>query len=246
MKNSQAMESSAKPEYFGRDLEAMSFAVNYHNWIIDEFKPYLGASVAEVGAGTGNFTELLIASNPGIQHLVAFEPSANMYPLLEARLAGAEHTSTLNSFFGDASHQSENEFDSVIYVNVLEHVADDARELSNVYSSLGVGGHVLVFVPALSLLFSDLDRRLGHYRRYHKSELIRIIESAGFVTTKVKYLDFAGLLPWYVAFVLLKRSISGSNVASYDKLVVPVMRRLEGIVEPPIGKNLLIVGRKTV
>jgi 16S rRNA A1518/A1519 N6-dimethyltransferase RsmA/KsgA/DIM1 with predicted DNA glycosylase/AP lyase activity len=71
--------------YFGRDLEAMSFAENYHNWIIDEYKPYLGANVAEVGAGTGNFTELLLASETQIQKLVAYEPSSNMYPILEKR-----------------------------------------------------------------------------------------------------------------------------------------------------------------
>jgi 16S rRNA A1518/A1519 N6-dimethyltransferase RsmA/KsgA/DIM1 with predicted DNA glycosylase/AP lyase activity len=71
------MDSSERPQYFGRDLEAMSFAVNYHRWIIREFKPYLGRRAAEVGAGAGNFTALLLEH---LDAVTAFEPSANMFP----------------------------------------------------------------------------------------------------------------------------------------------------------------------
>jgi SAM-dependent methyltransferase len=238
------MKSDEQLAYFGRDLEAMSFVVNYHNWIIDEFKPYFGASVAEVGAGTGNFTKLLISSNANIKCLVAFEPSSNMYPLLEESLAGVKQIKTINCFFSDKYDKSEKGFDSVMYINVLEHTEGDEKELSYVYQSLKSGGHALVFVPALSWLYGDLDKKLGHYRRYHKRELITLVKSAGFNIVRVKYLDFAGIIPWYVAFVLLKRSITGSNVSLYDKLVIPLMRRIERIITPPIGKNLLLVGKK--
>ena len=236
------MKSDEKPEYFGRDLEAMSFAVNYHNWIIDEFEPYFGAIVAEVGAGTGNFTELLIAKN--IKSIVAFEPSANMYPLLEERLAGARQVKTVNCFFGDGCNNSQNGFDSVIYVNVLEHIEDDEKELFYVHRSLRIGGHILILVPALSWLYSNLDKNIGHFRRYHKQGLVRLIETAGFNIIKVKFFDIFGIVPWYFAFVLLKKSMTGDDVSLYDRLVVPIMQKIEGIVTPPIGKNLLLVAKK--
>lgn len=132
------MTTEEKPTYFGRDLEAMSFANNYHNWIIDEFRPYFGSEVAEVGAGTGNFSKLLVAAD--IKHLVAFEPSANMYPLLENRMETFKHVKTVNGFFGNECHNHEDAFDSVAYVNVLEHIEKDSEELSYVRRTLRKGG----------------------------------------------------------------------------------------------------------
>ena len=238
----QAMRFTEDPKYFGRDLKAMSFATNYHNWIIDEFENYLGVNVAEVGAGSGNFSNLLIARQ--VKHLVAFEPSANMYPLLEDRFGQLNRVETVNRFFCDVCDKYENSFDSVIYVNVLEHIEYDEKELSCVYKSLRQQGYILIFVPALSWLYSDLDKKLGHFRRYHKENLVGLIKNAGFNIIKVKYFDFTGIIPWYITFVLLKKSISGGNVSLYDRLVVPFMRKIEGVIKPPIGKNLLLVGRK--
>jgi len=103
---------------------------------------------------------------------------------------------------------------------------------------------VLIFVPALSWLFSDLDRHLGHFRRYHKRRFVELVESARFSVVDVRYFDVVGIFFWYLAFTLLRRPISGGNVSLYDRAVVPIMRRVETLVPPMIGKNLLLVGRK--
>lgn len=100
----------------------MSFAKNYHKWIIDEFKLYLGQTVAEVGAGTGKFSELMIEP---ITQLVAFEPSKNMYPLLKERFFKNLRVETINSTFSREYTKLEGCFDSIIYVNVLEHIEKD-------------------------------------------------------------------------------------------------------------------------
>ncbi len=236
------MKSDNKRKYFGKDLEAMSFARNYHQWVLDEFKGYLGDRLAEVGAGSGNFSQLLIAED--IRHLVAFEPSANMYPILQDRLQGHKHVEMVNDFFGDAYHHYTNHFDTILYNNVLEHVEDDKRELFYVHQALRDQGYLLVFVPALSWLYSDFDRHLGHFRRYHKQDLVDLVKTARFNIIKVKYFDLAGIIPWYIAFVLLKQSITGGSVSLYDRFMVPIMRRIEGIIPPPIGKNLLLVAQK--
>lgn len=236
------MSSKATLQYFGRDLEAMSFAENYHKWIVDEFRPYLGDSVAEIGAGTGNFSKFLVAAE--IKSLVAFEPSGNMYPLLKEHFKNNKKVDTVPAFLKDAVKNYQDSFDSVVYVNVLEHVEDDEKELSYVFAALKEKGHLLLFVPALSWLYSKLDRNLGHYRRYHKNALAKLVQNAGFSIVKVKYFDFVGILPWFIAFVLLQQSITGDSVALYDKFVVPVMRVAEGVISPPIGKNLLLVGKK--
>lgn len=228
------------PQYFGKDLEAMSFAKNYHKWILADFLPYLRGMVAEIGAGGGNFSKLVLGT--GIKSLTAFEPSRNMYPLLQKALQGNGRAKTINNYF--CAVTTEKHFDSILYVNVLEHIEDDAAELACAYDALGPNGFLLIFVPALPGLYSELDRQVGHYRRYKRKELVGLVEQAGFSVVKVRYFDVAGIIPWYINFVLLKNAITGGSVSLYDRLVVPVMRVLEGVVPPPIGKNLLLVATK--
>lgn len=224
--------------YPGRELEAMSFAANYHRWIVDEIAPFLGRQVAEVGAGVGSVSRLLLAKP--VERLAAYEPSGNLFPLLARELAGEPRAQPRNAFFGaDAGP-----FDSVLYINVLEHIADDRGELVTAHRSLRPGGHLVVFVPALAWLYSPFDRRIGHQRRYSRGELVGRAEAAGFNVLAARYFDIAGVLPWYVNFVLLKRDLGGAGVALYDRLVVPPMRILERVIRPPIGKNLLLIARR--
>ena len=119
------IESNEKPQYFGRDLEAMSFTVNYHNWIVEEFKPYLGDNVAEVGAGKGNLSKLFIVNT---QKLVAFELSTNMFPLLNECLREDNRVASINNYFGDEYLKYKEHFGSIVYVNVLEHIENDEKE----------------------------------------------------------------------------------------------------------------------
>lgn len=233
---------SNEKTYFGKDLEAMSFARNYHKWVLDEFKNYLGDHVAEVGAGMGSFSEYLL--DAGIEKLVAFEPSTNMYPSLEGKFSGNDKVETINDYFEGKSQRYSDSFDSICYINVLEHIEDDATALSHAYRALHEKGHVLIFVPALSFLYSKLDNKLGHFRRYTKDQLVEVVSSAGFTVKNVKYFDIAGIIPWYIAFVLLKQTAMQSNVSMYDNIVVPVMSKIERVITPPIGKNLVLVGQK--
>ncbi len=159
-------------------------------------------------------------------------------------MVGVNRVKVINGFFSGSNEDQGVGFDSVVYTNVLEHVEHDEQELRNMYSALKPGGHALIFVPALDFLYSEFDRKLGHYRRYHKSGLVKIAREAGFKIEKVKYFDLVGIIPWYIAFVLFKSAISGNSVSLYDKLVIPLMRKLESLIAPPIGKNLLLIAKK--
>jgi SAM-dependent methyltransferase len=229
-------------EYVGDDLVAMAHADTYHRWIADEFRPYLGDRVAEVGAGIGNFSKALLRA--GVRTLFSFEPSDNLYPLLQAALSGSEAVHTIHGYFDEGCRQCGARFDTVVYVNVLEHIEDDGRELSHVHRALARDGHVCIFVPALAWLYGEFDKSLGHFRRYYRKDLAQLVERCGFDIVKMRYFDIAGIVPWYVTLVLLKRSVTARNVLAYDRIVVPLMRAVEGAVPPPVGKNLLCVARK--
>lgn len=220
----------------------MSCAHNYNHWIINEFKPYFGETIAEVGAGCGNFTTYLLETD--VKRLVAFEPDASMFGILQGRMKDNPRVETVQGFFGSHCQNYTGTVDSAIYVNVMEHVPDDKAELGHIHSTIKKGGHVLIFVPALQWLYSEFDKKIGHFRRYHKKSLAELVRSSGFTVEKVKYMDAGGILPWLVAFKWLKLSMSGGKVSLYDKLIIPPERFFEGIIAPPIGKNLMIVGRK--
>jgi SAM-dependent methyltransferase len=234
------MAGEVPNHYPGKELEAMSSAVNYHRWIIDEFAPYLQGDVAEVGAGIGTMSQLILA-NP-VRQLHAFEPSSNMFPKLAEGLRGEPRAVAVNDFFGPK--QAGKGFDTVLYINVLEHVEDDRAELSHAWQALKPGGHLLVFVPALQWLYSEFDRQVGHFRRYARAPLVQHTQAAGFAIETARYFDAAGVIPWYIFFVLLRRSMGDGSVSLYDKVAVPATRFLESIVTPPIGKNILMVARK--
>lgn len=225
----------------------MSFAVRYHRWLLDEFRPYLGKHVVEVGAGTGSFSEMLLACGPSSLSLI--EPS-EMFDELTRNIS-ADTSATSVRFFNSKFESIASELsktqrpDTVIYVNVLEHIEDDDRELTLIHESLCENGRCLIFVPALPSLFSSFDLDIGHFRRYRKLDLEKKIDNAGFKLLKSRYFDIAGIAPWYLKYRLLNsRSMEPGAVNLYDRLCVPVMRRVESIVKPPIGKNILLAAEK--
>jgi SAM-dependent methyltransferase len=226
--------------YSGTELAALDAAKNYHRWVRDIFRPYLGTVVAEVGAGIGSFSKLLLETS--LQRLYALEPSADLYSQLVAGLAHDDRARSLNAFL-DPSRLPE-PVDSIIYNNVLEHIEDDVEELVRANEVLRPGGHLLVFSPAIAWLYSEFDKHVGHHRRYTKRGLVAVAERAGFRIVQARYFDLAGAALWYLAFVLLKLQPRRSSVALYDTVVVPPMRVLESIVPPPIGKNVLLVATK--
>jgi len=235
--------------YVGRDLEAMSFAENYHRWILRLFNPYLGRRLVEVGAGTGSFSELLLER--GAEMLAAVEPSAEMHRALTRRLAGqpargATTVKTYCALFRAVSEQLRAEQpDSILYVNVMEHVRDDEGELAAIEQTLCPGGCLFVFVPALRWLYGSFDEQIGHFRRYAKTELEEKCRRAGLRPILSEYFDCAGIVPWWVKYRVLKSPRLGpGTVKFYDRFVVPAEEALESLIRPPLGKNIILVAEK--
>jgi len=227
----------------GRDLEAMFFAQNYHRWIIDQFRPFIGKIAAEVGGGSGNFSEILMETGL-ISELTIIEPSAEMYQRLKNKMADRRDIKTVQAFLADTAGQYHDYFDTLFYVNVLEHVEKDAKELQLIRDCLRSGGYLCLFVPALSWLYSDFDRDIGHFRRYNKPVLRNLLQDSGFEIVKLKYMDITGVFGWYVFYRLLGKKMKAGEVKFYDKYVVPLMKTAEKLITPPLGKNLLAVARK--
>jgi SAM-dependent methyltransferase len=232
--------------YEGEDLEAMSAAKKYYAWIVHTIKPYLGNHIVEGGAGAGTFSQLLRdVGEP--EHLTLIEPSKKTHAILKDRIVSTDKTKvhTINDYLKGNEKRLKGSADTFVYINVFEHIEDDRKELEMISSSLQKGGHAIIFVPALKMLYSEFDRGIGHYRRYNKARLRSLAEKAGMEVVSMRYMDMAGILPWYVNMVLLKnKNLSPSMVRLYDTFFVPVIRAIESIVQAPVGKNVLLVAKK--
>ena len=135
--------------------------------------------------------------------------------------------------------------DVAVLVNVLEHIEDDRAALAELRRVVRIDGHVLIFVPALRFLYSAFDRAIGHHRRYHKDELIARVEEAGLVVVRARYFDLLGILPWWLVNTLGGRTSLASSLSGlYSRVMVPLMRPIERLVPPPVGKNIILIARR--
>lgn len=229
-------------DYHGDELLATAHARRYNDWILGLIRPALGRVVVEVGAGQGNFTRELLRAGP--ERLVAIEPSSILLPLLRDATADEPRVDvragTLHPLPGDLREAA----DSVVYINVLEHIADDDAELATAIEALRPGGHLVVFVPALPWLNARFDRAIGHHRRYRMDELRDRAADAGFEIETLRWFDLLGVATWAIAVKLLHLQMRPGNVGFYDRFAVPVARLLDRLTGPPIGKSLVLIARK--
>jgi glycosyltransferase involved in cell wall biosynthesis len=222
-------------------LERAGKLDRYNLWIWENIKPWVGERVLEVGAGVGNMTrvmygrDLIVATDIDVRYVHSLENRFARNPTIRVEhldLASDEMLS-LKSF----------EFNSVVCLNVLEHVEDHERAMQRIYDVLLPGGTVLLFVPADQKLYGTMDKQVGHYRRYSREELRRVIESAGFLVNRIRYMNVFGRLGWWFNGQILKRAhLPGGQSRVFD-FFVPVLRKIESD-DPSNGLSLIAVATK--
>jgi 2-polyprenyl-3-methyl-5-hydroxy-6-metoxy-1,4-benzoquinol methylase len=135
--------------------------------------------------------------------------------------------------------------DSCVCLNVLEHIEDDRVALHAMASILGPGGVVVLLVPAFPALYGPIDNNLGHYRRYSRGSIARLAESTGLRIKKAHYMNAIGFFGWWVnAHIFRRGAQSERQIEIFDRYLVPLLSRLEGIVRPPFGQSLFVVLQK--
>ena len=235
--------ADASLDYDGGDLEALFDMPKYQRWIVDAFAVRPSGEAVELGAGIGAVTRHLL---PCVEMLDVIEPSPRLAERLESRY---EHDTrvrifrrTLEHYLGDLPPRSR---DSVVMVNVLEHIEDDRAALREIFRVLRPGGHAMIFVPALPYLFSKMDAALGHKRRYTRSCLNGLARENGYRVVDLRYVDLLGILPWWLLNTICGSTTFDPKLARlYDRIGVPLSQTLESILPPPMGKNLVLVAQR--
>jgi len=161
-------------------------------------------------------------------------------------MGGSDNTTVFAGTFEDWLAEAGDEtYDTIIMINVLEHIEDDVAALAGARRVLRPGGRLIVFVPALQALYSKIDELVGHYRRYHLAPLAGLAEGAGFTIRERGYFDLLGIAPWWLVNTLMGSTSFNPTLAGlYDAVGVPITRVLEPLIRPPVGKNILLIAEK--
>jgi len=228
--------------YPGTELDLFVAAMNWKRYVNSLIGKYIIGDVLEVGSGIGSNTGLL--HHPDHRKWLCLEPDASLFQALKQTIyaCGIDNCYSQNGTI-EALGQ-EQLFDSILYLDVLEHIMKDREEMIKASQHLQIGGYLIILAPAYQWLFTPFDEAIGHYRRYSKSTLKEILpNSIGIV--KLIYIDCVGLLAILGNKLLLKQSQPKlQQIKIWDGLMVPISRRLDSILGYRFGKSIIMIARK--
>jgi ubiquinone/menaquinone biosynthesis C-methylase UbiE len=224
--------------YPGQELEFFQKAVNWKTYFAAEIRPYIGNRVLEVGTGIGATTRLL--NSGSAQKWVLLEPDPALASILQQKLSDRQLYPNCELRTQTVFDINDSEkFDTIIYIDVLEHIENDRRELERAFELLEPGGRLIVLSPAFQFLFSPFDKAIGHYRRYSARTLKEAAPSS-FKLKKMKYLDSVGMFASLANRMLLRQSYpTEKQVRAWDRWMIPVSKLADKLFFYSFGKSIL-------
>jgi glycosyltransferase involved in cell wall biosynthesis len=232
-------------EYYKDDavsytLHILRFAKNFNKWTAELIKPFVGQRVLEIGAGIGNLSSQLLPrdyyliSDINDGYLKYHFHQKHFYPFVDIK--------RIDVLCENDFSKVESFFDTIIASNVIEHVEDDRQAMLNIRKALRPEGKAIILVPCGPYLFSDLDRNVGHKRRYTENSVRFLIEEAGFIVEKIQQYNKLGRIGWFINGNILKKStLSPFQIRLYN-LMIPLLRHIDHLL-PWRGLTLIIIAK---
>lgn len=232
-------------QYVGVELDRFAQVTNWKAYIKSEIGNYIKGHVLEVGAGIGGITGILFSGRE--ESWACLEPDNDLFNRLTKSL---DNLPSVNNEFpkaikGNIDHPAlDRKFDTILYIDVLEHIENDVLEVKKASQKLEKEGVLIVLAPAHQWLFSSYDDKVGHFRRYSKNQLIKI-RHPGTRLLRLRYLDSVGILA-----SLINKIILGGNIPTryqlvfWDRCMVPISHLLDSILGHKIGKSVYAIWQK--
>lgn len=242
----------AVPSEVNRQAEPASIIIQkrlqrarqYNFWIYESITPYLGKRILDVGCSIGNITELFFNQPWKIVVGVDIERTALKSAWQRLGAKGKFFAVQIGRTPDSLRIFKDGCFDTVTCLNVLEHVEDDTAFLKEMWRVLDRDGHLILYVPAFQFLMGDMDRADGHFRRYQKAELSAQVLGVGLRVVESRYMNIVGAVGWFMnGKILRRRLIPEGQLGFFDRLV-PILKRIEKLVQPPFGQSLLLIAKK--
>jgi len=229
--------------YVGQELDVFAHATNWKEYWSSQIRESVSGDVLEVGAGIGANTEILW--NEGVTSWTCLEPDPALADRMRSRFQARSDLATCKVVVGTIETMGSNpQFDAIMYIDVLEHIADDRAELARASSSLRAGGRIVVLAPAHQWLYTPFDRAIGHVRRYEKTTLSACTPSDCHLE-RLLYLDSVGMLASLGNRLFLHQAEPAlTQILFWDRFLVPFSRFADQIAFHAIGKSILGIWKK--
>jgi SAM-dependent methyltransferase len=230
-------------KYVGSELDLFADVWNWKAYWSRQIRPFLRGDILEVGAGIGSNTRFLDPDG-GTGRWVCLEPDPELHGLLAKTFAETKPRRAYETVCGTLASLTDQQFDTIIYIDVLEHIHNDREELTQAASHLRPGGHLIVLSPAHQRLFSPFDAAIGHFRRYNRP-MLRSISPPSLHLEQLIYLDSAGLVLSIANLLFLRQSMpTKAQLRIWDGWVVPVSRVLDRCLLKSVGKSIVGIWRR--
>jgi SAM-dependent methyltransferase len=228
--------------YPGEELVLFEKAKNWKTYFSNQIKPFIKGKVLEVGAGLGATTKLLNDGSP--EKWILLEPDERMKLILQKKIF--ENDLPPNCFFQNGILQDINEkFDTIIYIDVLEHIKADAEEINFASTLLNPKGNLVILAPAFNILYSPFDNQIGHHRRYTK-KMLRAIKPEKLSQIKNHYYDTLGFFAALINRLILKQKYpTEKQVQLWDRLMIPLSKIMDKIFFHSFGKSIICIWQKS-
>ncbi|MCB0769467.1 MAG: methyltransferase domain-containing protein [Flavobacteriales bacterium] len=228
-------------KYVGSELELFRNANRWKAYWSVLVLPYVRGAVLDVGSGLGVNADHLW--NPNIHRYTFMEPDEALLKEVPAHLHLADPART-EMVHGTTASMAGRSFDTILYIDVLEHIADPVAELRRAMDLLAPSGHLIILVPAFPCLYSAFDKAIGHHRRYTRA-MLRADLPGGPTEVQLRYLDSAGFALSAANRMLLRQdSPTAGQIRFWDECVIPLTRVTDRLVRHGFGRSLLGTWRK--
>lgn len=221
--------------YPGSELELFQQAKNWKKYFAGKIKTYIKGNVLEVGAGIGETTFFLL--NENVETWFCLEPDEKLFTALKNKF----HSIKIKIVQGRIDDLPEAlQFDTILYVDVLEHIEDDKKEIIKAVSKLKNNGNLIVLSPAFQFLYNPFDNSIGHYRRYSKKTLRSVIPHQNLSEIKLFYLETSGFFLLFLnKFFSKKNYPSKITILVWDRIFIPLSKIIDKILFHSIGKTII-------
>jgi hypothetical protein len=226
-------------QYPGEELTFFEGAITWKKYLTKKIQPFIQGSVLEVGAGIGGTAKIL--NDGSAKSWIMLEPDEEMYKrLLKDKYSFPTNTSIINGVITNLDQR----FETILYIDVLEHIEDDTAELLTASAHLNDNGHLIVLSPAFNFLYSKFDKEIGHYKRYKKEDLKKITPAA-LKLISIQYLDSCGFFASMANKFFLRQSYpSRKQLHFWDKYLIRISKITDPLFLYSFGKSILAIWEK--
>lgn len=227
-------------------LEVMSKADKFNLWMAETIAPYVSGETLEIGSGLGNISRYFIYKD---FQITLSDIESYYLDILKNQFLNTQNVKDIISIdlqspnFAESYSELANKFDTVFYLNVLEHLEFEDIAMQNSQFLLKSGGSLIVLVPAYSFLYSPMDKALDHYRRYTKRRLNNVFQRNNMVVTKSFYFNFLGIGAWIYGKIKKLKTVPNNEMSSFNALI-PLAKLLDKVLLHSMGLSVISIAKK--